>query len=282
MFQSLARSFVYSNIWVGLAVASLSVVSFLTFRDWNWDYVLLCFTSTIAFYGYARLVESVEVEEAPEQHIAAWTLSHRNSIIGISALCTLASLYFWFDMDSAPRWTFAVASAFSGLYTLPSLFNRRGVRYMAGFKLFYIAAIWTIVTLTIPAMISKVDIDLALILHHFERVFFLIAITIPFDIRDARTDATDMLTLPMWLGTVGARNLALTCIAFVILLQLYPGYNAAGIPWTEVGVYLLTGYLVHRSDEELPDMYFSFVIEGLPILLAIATAIWFGASYISV
>lgn len=269
MLQRVGRGFVYGNLWVGLSVASLSCLSFFTFDAWSAGYVMLSFFSTVAFYGYARWVETNQIDIEPDQHIAAWTIHNRNLIITLTVVSGLLSTYFWFGLPYIARWAFAGATLLSGAYTIPSLFNRRGVRYLAGFKLVHIAAVWTLVTLTIPALISEEPYDTTLWLHHLERFAFIIAITIPFDIRDTKTDSTDLLTLPMWLGIAGARNVALSAIAFVILLQLYPGYNADGIPWGEIAIYLAGGYLIHRSDRDLPDMYFSFLIEGLPVLLVL-------------
>lgn len=282
MLIKLARGFVYTNLWVALAVACLSAVSFYTLSGWNWAYIMLCFSSTVAFYGYARLVESVEREIEPEQSIAEWTLHHKSLITLFTIISAGASIYFWFELPIIAKWGFAISTALSGLYTLPKMFNKRGVRYMAGFKLIYIAAIWTLVTLTIPALIIGTKWDIELILHHIERFAFIAAITIPFDIRDAKTDTSDLLTLPMWIGIKKARNVALGGIAFAILIQFFPGFNPQGPPWPEMLAYAISGWLIFKSDENRPDMYFSFVIEGLPILLAIASAFWFGASTFSV
>lgn len=268
MFKQIFRAFVYSNLWVGFSVASLSALSMLRFDIWNTPYLFVCLFSTIAFYGYARWVETTDLEATPEQHIAAWTIHHRTLILTLSTVSTAAAVFFWFQLPSIPRWTYAICGALSGLYTIPSLFNSKGIRYLAGVKLVYIALIWTAVTVTIPALIANEAIDKNLILFHIERFAFVIALTIPFDIRDTKTDSTDLLTLPMWLGIMGARNVALSAMAFVILLQFYPGYNLPNVPYGEIAVFLFGGYLVHRSHEDLPDMFFSFAIEGLPILLA--------------
>lgn len=280
MLEKWCRGFVYSNFWVGLSVASLSLVSFIHYEHWNWNYLLLCFFSTVSFYGYARLVESKNMPTDPEQHIAAWTLAHIPRIFLISVLATLTSIFLLFSLPSTPRLLFIGASALSGFYTVPSLFNQRGVRYMAGFKLIYIAAIWTFVTLTIPAVMSNASLSTFTILQHLERFLFLVAITIPFDIRDANSDSTDLLTLPMWIGIHKAKQVALLCMALVIGLQFLPAFQT--ISWFEIAVYTLSGVLIWNSSENRSDMYFSLFIEGLPILLAITTLLWFGASSISI
>lgn len=272
MLQKVFRAFVYSNLWVGLAVASLAWLSSHRAGEISIDYLLLCFSSTVAFYGYARWVETSEIKTKPSQHIAAWTVHNRKAIFAISIAASAGAAVAWMKLPNTPKVVFVVCALLSGLYTIPALFNQRGVRYLAGFKIIYIAAIWTVVTATIPLLLANELSGDYQILHHIERFAFILAITIPFDIRDARTDSTDLLTLPMWIGVARARNIALTAIAFVILLQLYPGYHT-NIPWIEVSALLFTGYLIHRSDQELPDMYFSFLLEGTPILLAAGTAL---------
>ncbi len=270
MLKQLFRTFVYSNLWVGLSVASLTVLSMFRFDFWNLDYALVCLFSTIAFYGYARWVETVNLEIEPNQHIAAWTLHNRTQVLILSIICSAAAVFYWFKLPPFAQWIYAGCSILSGLYTMPALFNKRGIRYLAGFKLIYIALIWTLVTVTIPAVMNHEPITNRLLLYHLERFAFIVALTIPFDIRDTKTDSTDLLTLPMWLGINGARNVALTAMAFVILLQFYPGYNGSEIPYPEILTYLFGGYLIHRSNRDLPDMFFSFWIEGLPFILALS------------
>lgn len=273
MFQKLFRSFVYGNFWVGLSVACLAGLSMLRYDYWNAPYFYLCFFSTVAFYGYARWVETSDSISIPEQNIAAWTIRNRDFVLVISLLASLGAVFSWFSLPLNAQWIFAGASALSGFYSIPTVFNRKGVRYLAGFKLIYIALIWVIVTETIPTVLSGGSTPLFTLLHHLERFAFIIAITIPFDIRDAQTDSTDLITLPMWLGEKKARNIAILAIAIVILLQFIPGFFNHQL-WWNIGVYTLGGILIYRSGRDLPDMYFSFWLEGLPVLLALQYFYW--------
>ncbi len=271
MLHALFRGFVYSNFWVGLSVASLTTISFIQRQDWNSDYILLCFFSTVAFYGYARWVETKDLNLRPEQHIAAWTTHNRVFLTGLFIASTGAAAFYWFGLSTQGKWLFAGAAVISSFYTIPSVFDRKGVRYLAGVKLVYIALVWTLVTLTIPAVLAEEHYSTGLLIQHIERFAFILALTIPFDIRDAKTDSTELLTLPMWIGISGARNVALSAIALVIILQLYPGYHPGPFPYGILFIYLLCGYLIHRSDRDMPDMFFSFFLEGIPVLIAIWT-----------
>ncbi len=271
MLQQLFRGIVYSNLWVGLSVAALSTLSFLRYDDWDFNYVALCLFSTLAFYGYARWVETANLKHISDQSIATWTQRNQNFVVSISLLSGLISVFFWWNLPMIIKWWFAATSVFSSLYTLPAVFNKKGVRYLAGVKLIFIALVWTIVTVTIPYQIMEVEWSSVAFIQHLERFAFILALTIPFDIRDARTDSSDLLTLPMWLGVSGARNVALSAMAIVILTQIYLSTLQGEFLLGELSIYLLCGFLIHKSDRDLPDMYFSFFLEGIPILLAIWT-----------
>ena len=142
---------------------------------------------------------------------------------------------------------------------------------MAGVKLVYIASIWTIVTLTIPLLIAQEDWNEYTWILHIERLFFIVAITVPFDIRDAKTDSSDMLTLPMWIGVKKAKYAALILMTFCISFHLIFNYDMSFFLPVMI-TYTTAILLIYFSDKPHGDMYFSFGLEGIPILL-IATAL---------
>ena len=78
-------------------------------------------------------------------------------------------------------------------------------------KIFIIAFSWTYLTIIIPVIVHNISFDSNLILNIIVRFLFVLAITIPFDIRDLKFDK--VITLPKYLGVKKSKILA-----YIILL----------------------------------------------------------------
>lgn len=93
--------------------------------------------------------------------------------------------------------------------------------------------------------------------------FFILAITIPFDIRDVDLDEADKRTIPQLVGIPIAKMIAslFALISFVLWIYLYPTF------WPPaVGSALFTLGLIMASKKDRPDQYYSFFVDGLLLL----------------
>ena len=82
-------------------------------------------------------------------------------------------------------------------------------------KIFIIAFYWTYLTIIIPVLVYNISFDSNLILNIIVRFLFVLAITIPFDIRDYSVDDSSKKTIPQLIGLQKA-----TILAVLILLAL--------------------------------------------------------------
>ena len=154
----------------------------------------------------------------------------------------------------------------STLYNVPK--NSKGVvklplRTVPFLKIFIISYVWASVFTVLPVITSGKDYDLSTGLSMFIAHFlFIMSITLPFDIRDYKTDNQKLLsTIPHLIGIKFTKVLALLCLATFYLFMkslLNPIY---------LGIFCLitTGLILYTSPKR-NYYYFTFFIDGTIIL----------------
>ena len=165
----------------------------------------------------------------------------------------------------------------SALYTIPFVNisgHKKRLRDIAYIKIFLIAITVTCVTVYLPIVdagerLFIMDKELALLCA--ERFFFILCITIPFDIRDLHMDEKmGLKTIPTLLGV--KRSLALS-LAFLVLFVAILAYHYAGKELMSGATFiamlfsaLVTGLIVVKSKPERSEHYFSFLVEGTMVI----------------
>lgn len=262
---------VYTNIWVAMAVSSLVGLSMLIL--WSYDGHLVAFTffATLLMYGYARKFESPARNDEPQSKLTQWTeanpiLFWSSSIIGL-----LGALWFA-QYLTLNAWIWVGGCALlSAVYPLQFVRNgTSGLRNIAGLKLLIISSVWAIVTVILPAVQAGIQLNFDIAWLALQRFLFVMAITIPFDIRDLRIDSPSINTLPYLLGVKRSRFVAHFSIflaevgaVFMYLTDFFSAGEMAG----HLVAFEITSLLIYRSSPKRPDLFFSFWVEGTSILL---------------
>jgi len=121
-------------------------------------------------------------------------------------------------------------------YVLPFVKGNKRLRDFDYIKIFLVAIVWGVITVLMPILERTTDLTLSHLLILLERMLFIFAITLPFDIRDLKIDAhIDVKTIPSIIGIGKTKKLALFCLIIVVLLA---GMN----------VYLGCGLFFYRAD----------------------------------
>ena len=104
------------------------------------------------------------------------------------------------------------------------------------------------------------------------RILLIIALVIPFDIRDLKYDDTHLHTIPQKIGVKKARQLSMF---LVMLYQFWVIARHFIFEWDIVFTVCMVlglevGYwLIRFAHKDRKDEYFSFWIEGIPIFCAV-------------
>jgi 4-hydroxybenzoate polyprenyltransferase len=130
-------------------------------------------------------------------------------------------------------------------------------------KIFLIAYVWASISSFLPAIIEGNPIlnsqTISVFLAHF---LFIIAITLPFDIRDFRIDRkNNLITFPHLIGIKLTKLLAIGClIGFTLMIhQIIQN-------WHIFLFSLITAVLILNSSARRKKYYFTYFIDGTIIL----------------
>jgi 4-hydroxybenzoate polyprenyltransferase len=106
-----------------------------------------------------------------------------------------------------------------------------------------------------------------------DRFLFVLAITIPFDIRDLKFDKNEIKTIPMVFGIRGAKKIAFACLFLSVVAVMYQ-YLFLDLSYYFFVSHALTCAIaflfVKYSETSNKDFYFSFFVEGLSIMLVLS------------
>ena len=156
----------------------------------------------------------------------------------------------------------------STLYNVPeksytkSIFPLRSIPIL---KVFLIAFVWASIASILPELSKNSSghpttthqIVLSFILHFL----FILSITLPFDIRDYKSDYNKISTVPHVIGINNTKILAVSCLlAFTAIFMFMTGNMFILI------VTLVTGILIINSSTDKKDYYFTFFLDGTIIL----------------
>ena len=264
---------VVSNLYVAAGTFSLSWLTFQFYGSDNLVYPLFVFFSTLFAYNFMRLVRVKPMLEEGDSSRHKNIYRYRAYLWATCLLAAFTALFFFLQVDAIILNTLIVMGVISIAYSLP-LYKNNGqwlrLRDLPFIKIFLIALVWTVVSTIIPMQIVQVPINWLKVL---ERFCFVLAITIPFDIRDLKFDSSELYTLPQVLGIKKSKYLGVSLLLVAEMILFYEYYflnlyNLAGALAIYIA-YEFAAVLVYKADTSFSERYFTVGVEGTSLLIAL-------------
>ncbi len=265
---------VYGNWWIGLCAAMLAQLSYREMggAGFHLPLILSVLGATVAVYNMNMLSGLKDLRTSGAWSVRhSWIMANEEALMGYLGAGSLLSLAFF--MLHVRSWTLLVPAALVALFYVLPLSGDRRLREVGLWKIFLIGAVWGMVTVGLPALQLNVLPSMAeVLLPLIERTLFVIAITIPFDVRDLCTDEDKgVRTLPSVLGW--KRALVLAIVLLVLSTSLAAGrLGMEGLMGYLPGTILAFGLIIGTRPSR-PDMYYSFWLDGTLALLPLGAAI---------
>lgn len=271
----------YSNLWIAAGAAALAystVLSYAMLGDFT-ALLVLVFFSTLFTYSLHRLYPVLMGGRNPQdnQHLK-WIWAHRIEGIAVLMLSAYASVYiFLYFLSFHSQLLLFLTGMITVLYSIPIFPQKEGpkmrLRDFPYIKIFLIGLIFSLSCVALPWLESERLIPLgSLILSMLEKFLFLIAITIPFDIRDYAYDkAVDVDTIPQKFGFSRSIDISLfLCLLCILLVWLnhllLSSYSHSGIPIGLSLSYIVTAYAIKQTTPYRGDWFYLGVLDGMLIL----------------
>ncbi len=270
------KTVVQSKIFLAFAACLLTWQTFLIEGfDFSLTNQLLLFIFCAALFAYnARQIQITSAEKNKHWNVK---LENESSLKTISAIAGGIFAVILFFKLNEPVQLMSALLAFCTLgYMMPLAYNNsivKGIRNIFIIKNIWLAFVWACVTVVLPLAYMQVNVFAkANVLLFFSRFLFIYAITIPFDIRDIKSDAeNNVKTLPVKFGINKAKVVAiLSLLMFSFLIyfriQLQPELKTLA-PAFYISA-AATSLLVLISKPGANLFFYDVLVDGMLVLQA--------------
>lgn len=273
ILRDIVNLLLYGGAFIGICAACITALTFELIGDvgqQQLSYVLLIGVSTAALYSGHRVIGLKKVSHVTSNERYNVIRKYKVHIWVYCVLWILLSMWLFLPFASIEfvLWMMPGGSI-AMLYVLPLFSKGRRLRDMGWIKIILIGWSWAWLTALMPALyISKEPVFISTFMS-IGRMIFIIAIAIPFEIRDISIDGSvGLTTMPVYFGmgkTIRAGIiLCILLIGFVTVSSFHYHDPAYGISMSLVSI--LSIWILNKSPHITDDYFFSGLTDGTMIL----------------
>ncbi len=274
--RDIVNLLLYGGAFIGLCAACITAFTFELIGNVedNLDYIMLVGIATAALYGAHRVIGLHKLAHVTTNDRYSVIRKYKYHIWIYSALWVVLS--FWFFIPHA-SWDFILwlipGGSIAITYVVPLFSGGRRLRDIGWIKIIMIGWSWAWLTAFLPAYyFSDQPLHLS-ILMGIARMFFIIAITIPFEIRDMSIDqSVGLQNMPLRFGLKRSIRWGwFMCIMNVLIAGfLSMHYINGSYVLTMICICILTVWILQKSATTKDDYFFSGITDGTMILTIVA------------
>lgn len=261
----------YSNLWIAFAAVAMAAQTQYLLAGAVYSTPLLGFIlfATLFLYAAHRIVglkRSAPFRQSGRYQVIGQFKSH---IVFYALIAALCAALFYFQLPFRLMLATVAPCLLALGYVMP-LWRGKRLRDVHYIKIFLIAITWSWITVILPAIELGMAYAIPLYIMLLERMFFVFAITIPFDIRDLEIDAYNQVkTLPAALGVRQSQRWAAAALLLMCLLaglnyylDVYRLPQLVALVSSAFGAVLL----VYYAERTQHDYFFTGLVDGLMVL----------------
>ena len=251
------NAIIFSNIWISLGAIG-TTIAFYRFinSDINFYYLILVFFATLFAYNFQYISKQTLNKDRQKQ--SSW-ISSNLSLIKIVTIvsffvCVFLSLFiFTIQVLLVSLPVFLLV-----LFYKKGTLNKFSLRNIPLVKIIIIAFCWMCSCSILPGLISNELFSIEMSFYIFS---YIIAITLPFDIRDYHFDYKSIITLP---HLFGLRATYFLSILILFLLLIMNQNNNSLLLFFSISLILILPSYKLRS-----EYYYLFLLDGLLLVFPI-------------
>lgn len=265
-FYPVLDLFIYGSINISIAAACINLEAFYFLKvQPDWVYIIFIFFSTMVIYSLHKIIGIRMIDQRSITKRFRIVKKYRWHMLLYAGISTMICLFLLAKMDVATILLLLPVGMISILYVTPLLKSKR-IRDFNFVKIFVIAFVWMYLSVVIPVATNQIQFSGAIFFLAMEKFIFILAITIPFDVRDLQVDQyKNIKTLATKLGTEKAYRLSyilmaaawISAIVYSVLLELGSGQI---VLFTLVYSFII--WLLYFTKSKSSDYYFSGVLDG--------------------
>lgn len=146
---------------------------------------------------------------------------------------------------------------------------KKGLRDLSYVKVFIIAFVWSLIIVGLPYLNTDEQLlfETNFVLAFLSCFLFILAITLPFDVRDLKYDNRDHLkTIPQFIGIKGTIIVSHVCIllSFSALFLL----KIESVMTIGIGVgYLITAFIISLTSNQKGELFYAGWVESTVLFI---------------
>lgn len=255
-----------TNIFIAFAAGACTIAAY-AFHDIdpNLNLVAFVFFATLLIYNAQRRIGDLS---APGEFPKAKTVLMILGAIGLVPLALHLTLIELIGL--------AIAGVISLGYVYPFIKykgERLSIRRIPYLKLWVIVLAWILATTVVP-LIEIVDLDstddrLSTLFFVLQQGAFIVALTIPFDVRDLAVDYPYQRTMPMVFGVEWSIKFAQRAMIAAFLFAFFNyliGFFAFPQMVVQLAISALGYFAVAQSNTQRSPIYYTIVLDGMILL----------------
>ncbi len=257
--------YIYSNLHVALAGLAMVMVTNIKFGILTEVPALFVFLSIILSYNFIRFYE---IKNDRLEWFSSWFYQHKIKLLALSFVSFLGiiTILFYGLLHSKALWILTPFVVMTFFYAIPlGKINQKELsfRNFPFIKIFSIAIAWAGTTVLFPVLDADLPLTSDIWIEFIQRIALLIAITIPFDIRDITSDTNDLRTIPQIVGILKSKYIGTILLLIFIGLELVKTTNIHYL--STIIIAGITALFLWLSSDKKSRFYTSFWVESIPI-----------------
>ncbi|QDO93762.1 hypothetical protein FNB79_07150 [Formosa sediminum] len=266
VLKKLFKFYLNASIHVALSVFALAWITLIKY-DLPFDKNVLFFVFFASVIGY-NFVKYFGLAKQHRRAMASWL----RVIELFSLMCFVLMCYFAFFLELNTLLSIFAFGLVTFMYAIPFLPKRffvdkhHNLRSISGLKVYLIGVVWAGVTVLLPLINKHYKLDNEVFLTAIQRFIFIIALMLPFELRDLKYDSLKLGTIPQKIGVNRTKTLGIVLALVFFFLEFLKQHI--------IGHYILIQFIVTTllilytlgSRVEQSDVYTAFWVEGLPIV----------------
>ncbi|MFV0564576.1 MAG: hypothetical protein ACK5NB_01950 [Flavobacteriaceae bacterium] len=258
--------YIISSAHVALSAVSLAWVTLVEYHIPT-DKSLLCFVFFATVVGY-NFVKYFGMAQFHYRRLATWL----KPVQVFSVLCFVAMCCFFVKLQAISQLVVFGFGLVTFLYAIPFLPKRlfrdqkQNLRSIGGLKVYIIALVWVGVTVFLPLVNNHFNISTNVLLTALQRYVFIVALMLPFEIRDLQYDSLKLATIPQKIGVKRTKIMGALLLFCFVLLDVFNSESTLTEMLATFAVAIITAIFIIGAKTGQPQYYSSFWVEGIPIV----------------
>ncbi len=265
--KKIVNFYIFSNIHVALAGYCITKITVLKYGIQQSYVPFFVAVSIIISYSFIRFIE---LKSNKLNWLKDWFYYNIKSILILCVTCGVLLLFivFFTGFNRNSLLTLFPFALMTFFYVIP-IFKIKNLEFsfrnFPAVKIFSIAFAWAGITVLFPLNEANVNFSFDVFLDFIQRFALLIVITLPFDIRDLKSDPENLKTLPQVLGVKASKFIGVFLLVFTVGLEFLKNVFVENNLIELLIISFIIGLFLWFSSEKKSRYYTSFWVESIPV-----------------